>query len=170
MAAAAATLAPLLTLPLILAALGFLSSTRTYLLWMDRLSPLAGLAVYYVLITLTVLTLQWLGLIVGAVRFSGLRHTLGTVMIIFAYFIVFDWESCYVNYVTRGRCEQRELSNVYLQSEDGAVFYLWSKLLRSWTLRRWAAFVFTPFLLALLGGILLFGTSGGGKVSASSLL
>jgi len=135
-------------LPLALGIIGFVFSTKRWIKFMDGLSPTAGLFVYYSILTTVILLLEWAGLIISGINFTSFNQALGTILIIFSFFIVVDWESCYINYVTKGNCEN--VSNVYLQSEDGAVYSLWSKYLSPENARL-ATYVVTPIILSFIG-------------------
>lgn len=142
-----------LTLPVVLALMGFVFSTRTFIKGYNKLSPYGGLAVYYLILFLTVWALQTLGLVVAGQPFTDLRHNIGTILVVFAFFITIDWESCWVNQVTKGNCS--EVSQVYFMSEDGAVYDLWSKVVKSPEKVRILTYVVTPFILSLIGVFLL---------------
>lgn len=143
-------------LPLVLGFLGFIFSTRLWIKSYDKLPPYGGLVVYYIILTITVILLEKLGLIVGGIQLSGFSHTIGTMLIIFSFFIIFDWESCYINIVTKGKCEQKDISSIYFASEDGAVYDLWNRVFRNkHNLNRILTYVLTPLLLSLIGMFLL---------------
>lgn len=141
------------------ALIGFLLSTRKYILFMNGLNPVAGLIVYYAQIFLTLEALQWFGLVVGGVRQNTLWHTLGEMMIIFAFFIIVDLESKWVQVVVGEDTQQAQnCPGVYIQAEDGAVFYLWNHTLGlSNEASRWLTFVATPAVLAYAGMLLTSG-------------
>ncbi len=142
----------MLALPLVFALLGFLFSTRKWLLFMDSLNPFTGLIIYYTIVTITIIVLEYFGLVIGGTKFSSISHTIGTVLIIFSFFIIFNWESCYVNYVTKGGCDN--VSNVYLQSEDGALNFLFLKFFSQET-SRILTYIVSPFVLTCLGMYLI---------------
>lgn len=142
-------------LPFIFALLGFLFSTRNFLKVYDKLPPYAGLILYYLILTITLLLLQYFGLIVGGMEFNSWRHTVGSMLIIFSFFIVFDWESCYVNIVTKGSCNNKEISNIYMASEDGAVYDLWSRAIKNVDTCRVLTYIVTPFVLTFIGLLFL---------------
>ena len=137
------------TLPFAIAIIGYLLTTRKWILFMNKLNPFTGLIVYYTILTITVLLLEYFGLIIAGIKFESFGHTIGTMMIIFAFFITVNWESCFVNMVTKGSC--KEVSTVFLQSEDGATYYLWSKLTSDINKLRLLTYVVTPFVLTLIG-------------------
>jgi hypothetical protein len=142
------------TLPIVFAVLGFLLSTKTWIRAYDKLPPYGGLIVYYTIITITILALEHLGLAVGGIEFFGFRHTIGTLLVVFSFFILFDWESCYINIVTKGDC--KDVSQTYFASEDGAVYDLWNRLFpEKYELNRILTYVLTPFVLCLVGILLL---------------
>jgi len=140
-------------LPIVFAILGFLFSARPWILFLDGLSPLNGLLIYYFILTITIILLEYFGLIIAGIKFDSLRHTIGSMLIIFAFFIVVTWTSCYINMVTKGQCSQ--ISNIYLQSEDGTVYYLWSFLFKDIDTLRLLTYVITPFVLSFIGQLLI---------------
>jgi hypothetical protein len=142
-------------LALAFALMGFAFSTREWLLFLDGLNPLQGLIVYYVIIFTCIFVLSRLDLVVLGFRIRGLAQTLGLTLITFAFFICVDWESPYVQLIT-GR-SVADVSNVYFQAEDGAVWYAWSQILPTAgpDVLRVLTYVFTPMLLALIGGFLV---------------
>jgi len=144
------------TLPIVFALLGLVFSTRTWIKALDKLPPYSGLVVYYIIITITILLLQYFGLVIGGTEYKDWRHTIGSLLVIFSFFIIFDWESCYINIVTKGHCDESKVSNVYFDSEDGAVYDLYNRMFPNKVeLNRTLTYVITPFILSLLGVILL---------------
>lgn len=141
------------SLPFILALLGFVFSTRTWILTLDSFNPVSGLFIYYIILTITLLALQYFGLIIDGVSFTGWRHLFGSILIIFSFFIVVDWTSCYDNLITKGNCDQ--LSSLFLSSEDGAVYYLWNKIFPDPEMCRYLTYVLTPFVLSSIGILLI---------------
>jgi hypothetical protein len=144
-----------LKLPFAFALIGFLLSTRRWILFLNRLSPVKGLIVYYTLVTITVMILEYFGLVIGDQKFTSINHTIGSIMIIFSYFILVNWESCYINMVVNNKCDDKEMSNIFVQSEDGSVYYLWSKLTTDLNKLRYLTYVLTPFVLSFIGGMLI---------------
>lgn len=143
-------------LALVFAALGLMMSSVWYLRWLNKRNPATGLAIYYASIFIVVLILQHAGLIIGSIHFNNWKQSVGATMIIFAFFIVMNLESCRVEYVITGDEKCSNISNVYLNSEDGAVYYLWNKALPGRVkLVRWLTFVITPFVLVILGSMLI---------------
>lgn len=141
------------------ALIGFLLSTRKYIVTINQLSPIQGLIVYYLQIFLTLEALQYFGLVVGGVQQNTLWHTLGEMMIIFAFFVIVDLESKWVQIVVGEETkEEQNCPKIYIQAEDGAVFYLWNELLGfSNEASRWLTFIATPAVLAYVGMILTSG-------------
>lgn len=140
------------------ALLGFLLTTRRYILFLNTLSPFQGLLVYYLQIFLTLEFLQYIGLVIGGVRQETLMHTLGELMVIFAFFIVVDFESEWVQVVVGDESKEKQnCPRVYLQAEDGAVYYLWKKVTQNPETLRLLTFVVTPVLLSVIGVYLMGG-------------
>lgn len=145
----------LLLLPIIFALLGFVFSSRQFIKNYNKLSPYSGLVVYYMILFIVVWILQKVGLVIGGESFTSLQHAIGTILVIFAFFVIVDWESCWVNYVTKGHCDESKISNVYMMSEDGALFDLWSKVNNNKNTVRILTYVISPFVICLVGLMLL---------------
>ena len=101
-----------------------------------------------------------LDLIVHGTKFDTNLQVLGVMLIIFSFFIIFDWESCYVDDVVYDKKKSEivcgKVSNIYLGSEDGAVYYLMVKLTNgNIALSRILTFVVVPFILTFLGILLI---------------
>lgn len=138
-----------LSLPIAFGILGFLHSSRPWILFMDKLNPFQGLIVYYTILIITILILEHAGLVIAGINFESFNQAFGTIMIIFSFFILIRLESCYINYIIKGDC--KDVSNVYLQSEDGAVYYLWSKLTDNHEIAKLLTYVLTPVVLSFIG-------------------
>jgi hypothetical protein len=145
------------SLAIVMAIMGFVFSTRQWILWMNTLTPFAGLVVYYIILYGAIYVLSKLGLTVFGIKIDDKLETLGLLMISFAFFIVVDWESAYIQYVTNGSLVGQSV--VYLQSEDGAIWFLWSQLLPTLGAEVWRylTYVLTPFALTLGGSLLVSG-------------
>lgn len=135
------------------ALIGFLLSTRKYILAINGLTPVQGLLVYYLQVFLTLEILQFTGLVVGGVRQQTMLQTFGEMLIIFAFFVIVDFESKWVQVVVGEETHQQQnCPKIYIQSEDGAVYYMWNELLGfSAEASRWLTFVITPAVLVLVG-------------------
>jgi len=153
--------------PFAFAALGFIFSSRPLILAFNTLNPFQGLVVYYTIIFITLEILQYFGLIIGGVKMGSFTQTLGELMIIFAYFIIFDMESAWIQDVVneaRGGSDKKKESkdtslgdqaldcpNVYLQAEDGATYYLVGLLVKNKEYARYITFVGVPAVLSFMG-------------------
>jgi len=138
-----------------LAVLGFVFSSRQWLLFLDGLNPFQGLIVYYLILYVCLYVLSRLDLVVFGFKIKEPLQTFGLLLITFAFFVCVDWESPYVQFVT-GRSVEN-VSPVLFQAEDGAVWFLWQNAV-PWanveTLRL-LTYVATPLILALIGGLLV---------------
>lgn len=143
-----------LGLATVLALLGLVFSSRFWLTFLAGLTPLEGLIIYYIILYACLYILSQLNLVVFGIRIKNPLQTFGLLLITFAFFIVVDWESSYVQYITTG--SMQGASPVFLQSEDGAVFWLWQRFLPSAPIETLGllTYVLTPFILALIGGLL----------------
>ena len=144
-----------LLLAIIFAILGFIFTMRTWILWLDKLNPLQGLVIYYIIVTITIVILQKIGLIVGGIEFQEWNHTIGILLLYFSWHIIFNDTSCYINMVTKGQCDQKKISTVFLNSEDGSTYYLWSKITTNIEYLRLLTYVITPFILTFIGVLLI---------------
>ena len=144
--------------PLIMGTLGAIFSSRAWILFLNNQSPPVGLVFYYMIIFLAILFLQHIGLVIAEMPFDSISHAVGTLMVIFSFFIIFDWESYYVTLVTQPSGTHADISNVYLQSEDGAVFYFWYNVVKlSIEQSRVMTYIVTPVVLSLIGMLLIRG-------------
>lgn len=135
--------------------LGFIFSSRWWIKKIDKLSASNGLVIYYFIIYISIYVLAHFGLVIGHSKITNYTHTLGVVMIMFAFFIIFDWESEYINIVARGEFDNNKVSNIYLQSEDGATFNLFYRLTNNVELSRILTFIVTPIFLTFVGSMLI---------------
>jgi len=144
-----------LSLAVVLAVFGFLFSTKEFLLFLNSLNPLVGLVVYYCILFCVMFVFSKFGFTVMNIKIQNILQIIGAMMITFAFFIIVDNESAYVQFVTTGSVEGSQ--NIYLQSEDGATWYFWYNILGivNIELARLLTFVFTPFVLAIVGGLLV---------------
>lgn len=146
-----------LGLAIALAALGFILSSRSWIQWLDQLTPLEGFIVYYIILYACLYVLSRLDLVVFGVRIKDPIQTLGLLMLTFAFFICVDWESPWVDVVTRGGYVN--ISSVHYQAEDGAAWWFWQQMMPSadFETLRIMTYVVTPLILGVLGGLLTRG-------------
>jgi hypothetical protein len=142
-----------LALVLVITIMGFAFSMRPWILFLDSLNPFTGLIVYYIILYITLYVLSKMGLVIWKIRIKTPLQVLGCLLITMAFFITVDWESPWVQYVT-GRAGA-DVSNVLYQAEDGAFWYLWSFLISNFEVLRILTYVITPFILTLIGVILV---------------
>jgi hypothetical protein len=142
-----------LALVLVITVMGFAFSMRPWILFLDSLNPFTGLIVYYIILYITLYVLSKMGLVIWKIRIKTPLQVLGCLLITMAFFITVDWESPWVQYVT-GRAGA-DVSNVLYQAEDGAFWYLWSFLISNFEVLRILTYVITPFILTLIGVILV---------------
>ncbi len=143
------------TLAVIFGAIGFIISMRSVLLFMGGLNPVLGFLIYYGIITIFLLVLSKLGLVIFDIKIKSFLQIIGTTLILFSFFILFNWENQYVQYVTTGSLDGA--SQMFYQSEDGVTWYLWSLLfgVGNLPLLRILTFIITPAFLSALGGLLI---------------
>lgn len=143
----------ILLIPLILASAGYFFTTKFWIMFLNKLSPAKGLLVYYCVITILFLILMKIGVNIGGIEFNSIRHVIGSLLIFFSFFILFDFTSCYQNQVLYGTCEN--IPNIFLQTEDGTVYNFWSHFTKNITYLRILTYMITPFVLTLIGIFLI---------------
>lgn len=132
---------------------GWAFSSAPFIAFLDKLTPVQGLIVYYLMMGGCIILLQFFGMRIGNVHFNTPLHTLGSLLILFSFFLILNWESEYIYFMTGTEAR----SNITVQSEDGAVYYIWRKLTgNKLELSRWLTFVLTPFVLVTIGVWLIF--------------
>jgi hypothetical protein len=94
-------------------------------------------------------------LVVFGLKIDDPVKTFGLLLITFAFFVTVNWENPYVQLVTMGTTQGA--SPVFYGSEDGAVWFVVSQFVSDVWLCRMITFVAVPFLLTILGGILVSG-------------
>lgn len=143
------------------ALLGYIFSSRYFILFLNKLDPIQGLVFYYLQIFVTLEVLQYFGLVIGGVKMTSITQTIGELLIIFAFFVIVDNESEWIQVVVgEEKKEEQNCPKVYLQAEDGATYYFWKSLTgASPDALRILTFVVTPALLVSVGLFLTGGVS-----------
>jgi len=138
-----------------LAFMGFAFSMRGWIMFLAGLNPLEGLIIYYIILYASLYVLSQLGLVVLGIKIKEPLQIIGLLLISAALFMTINWENPYVQIVTTGSFEGA--SPVFYQSEDGFAWWAWSQLLPTANVEtlRLLAFAFTPFILCLIGGLLV---------------
>lgn len=138
----------IIIIPLLLGGAGYLFSTHTWLKFINTLSPIAGLAIYYLVVMVILIILMYVGIRVGNISFTTYRQIIGSTLIIFSFFILFDFSSCYQNEIIHGNCN---IPINFIQMEDGVVYNFWNKFTPNISKLRILTYVVTPFILTFLG-------------------
>lgn len=92
---------------------------------------------------------------------TSTAQTIGELLIIFAFFVIVDNESEWIQAVVgEEKKEEQHCPKVYLQAEDGATYYFWKSLTgASPDILRILTFVVTPAVLVSIGLLLTGGVS-----------
>lgn len=135
--------------------LGFVFTSRNWILFLNELSPVQGLIVYYMILYASLYVLSRLDLVVFGFRIKEPLQTFGLLLLTFSFFLITDWESPYIQFAT-GRTVEN-VSPVLFQAEDGAVWFLWQSAMPWLDVEalRILTYVLTPFILGLVGGWLV---------------
>lgn len=146
-----------LYLAVMIALMGYFLYSSSAIIWLSKLTIFQGWLLYNVLYIISIYTLSKMGLTIFGMRITTLSQTLGLYLITTAFYMTINWESAYVNLVTKGTSEG--VSEVYWQTDDGLSWYSVNKYIPNLELEqaRIIAFVVIPFILALIGGYLLTG-------------
>lgn len=152
-----------LWLAITLAIAGFVITLKPFLLLMNKLNPIQGLFIYYIIVfgfLFAISRAGWISFIDRNDIVRNVVQVIGLTLIFFSFFIVFNLTNGYIQYVITG--SQAMSTQIFLQAEDGALWYAWNALIQPsgwWTyqLTRILTFVLTPFTLAFIGGLLVKG-------------
>lgn len=133
--------------------MGVIASSKEVILFLNGLDPITGFIFYESILYVALFILSRANLVIYKFQLSTPLQTLGALFITTAFFICVNWESCYDQTVISGSCAA--VSNIYFGSEDGSFYYMWNTLVGlapdiAGRMTYWV----TPFVLALLGGIL----------------
>lgn len=129
--------------------LGWLFTTEHYIKFLHTVNPVYGLIVYYSLFYLVIYMLHYFGLNIGKSHFDVHLQTIGSILILFSFFLIFGWESEYMCKKINKDCGPK-------QSEDAAVFHIWYTLTDDFEKSRILTYVITPFVLVILGMLFIF--------------
>jgi hypothetical protein len=142
-------------LAVILGILGFIFSMRAWIMFLDKQTVLVGFLIYYGILYITLLILSKLGFVMLGKKVGNWKQSMGILLIMFSFFIIFNWESPYVNLVAKGNIDN--VSPIYFQAEDGITWSFYQDTLgvKDIETNRLLTFVLTPTITGLLGGYLL---------------
>jgi uncharacterized membrane protein YphA (DoxX/SURF4 family) len=146
-------------LAIVVAISGWFLNSPELIKWLNTLNPIQGLFAYYVIWYSFLFFLSTLGLVVLGVKVKSLSQVLGVMLIIASISVITSWSNPYVQIVTKGEQSVNEASNVFYQSEDGVGWFLFYTILgiKDLTICRFLTFVVYPFVLCVLGGLLVSG-------------
>jgi len=135
--------------------LGFLLSTRSFILFANGLNPFMGFLLYYAIVIASVFILSKLGLVIGSIKVKKVSQVIGMVLIFFAFFLIFNWTNQYFQFVVTGNTTGA--ANIFFNGEDGITYYFWNSIvgIHNMGIIRWLMFPLTAFVTALLGGLLV---------------
>lgn len=140
-------------LPLTLGILGFIFSTTRWIMFIHGLDPLVGIVLYYVLLFVIILIMEHFGLVVAGIKFDSISRTIGTLFIVFAFFITVSSQGCYIRTILGKECDRTH--GMYLHSEDGFIYWLWAKQFTDVETLRILTYVITPVIMAFIGMLLI---------------
>ena len=133
--------------------LAIIFTNKWWLLFLNQVNPVVGFLIYYVIVYAALILMSMLGLIVFGVKIKKPLQIIGSSLVLFAFFLIFNWSSAYVGLV--------HADNVYFNnSEDGALFFIFSLLIHPTSdLNLWIlwfiTFPLSVFLISLLAVLLI---------------
>lgn len=142
-------------LALSISLMGFLFSTKTFLLWLNTLNPFMGFLVYYGVLFTVLFILSRFDLVIAGLKIHSPLQCIGSVFVLFSFLLVVSWKNPFVQFVTTGSFEGA--SAIFYQTEDGVAWWFWTTVLgiSNVTLAHILTFIITPFVLTLLGVMLV---------------
>lgn len=149
-----------LKLAVLLAMLGFIFSTKFFVDWLNSIEPWLGLAQWYIFMGFILhFFLDMIGFQVKSFKIrSDALSILGLLLVLFAFGIVTNWiESPLADIYAGGTGEN--LPNALLASEDGVTWLFWSRTVGIIDIEtvKILTYIVTPFMLSMLGGLLISG-------------
>ena len=149
-----------LGLGLLLAIMGLIVTTLSFVKFVNNMNPLKGLLFYYLIFFGMLFLLSRMDLVIFGVKINNPKKMLGLLFITMAFFIVTDWSSPYYNLALGKSISPSVINPVYFQTTDGATWFVWSSIIPvtnkfKLELVRFLTYFLTPLTLALLGGGLL---------------
>ena len=149
-----------IVLAVVFVILGFVFTTKFFVTYLNSLNPALGMLLVFGLVTGCIFALSKLDLIMVGFKWEGFTKMIGWALITFAFYIIISNSSCYQNMTVYGTCDK--VSNIFFQTPDGAMFWLWSRLIPITTttglqIVRLLTYCLTPGLLAFLGGMCVRG-------------
>lgn len=128
--------------------LGWLFTTEYYIKLLHTINPVYGLILYYSIFYIIVYLLHVIGLDIQKTHIDIHLNTIGTILILFSFFLIFGWESEYMCKKINKDCGPK-------QSEDAAVFHIWKLITKDMETARFMTYVVSPFILVVTGIILI---------------
>ena len=102
--------------------LALIFTNQYWVRFLAGFNPLVGFLIYYAIVYISLILMSYLGLVVFGVKIKKPLQILGSGLVLFAFFLIFNWSSNYINLI---HAENALINN----SEDGMVFWLWSSLI-----------------------------------------
>jgi hypothetical protein len=136
----------------IMTILAIIFTNKYWLLLLNKFNPVIGFLIYYAVVYVALILMSYAGLIVFGVKIKNPLQILGSGLILFAFFMIFNWSNDYANIIGA----EKVLIN---SSEDGLIWFLWSSLIHPTDSNLWIiwalAFPLTVFIITLIGVLLI---------------
>ncbi len=139
----------------IFAVLGIIFSSKSWILFLNTLTPLQGFGIYYLIVFIALFILSMLGLVVFDVKIKNILQVLGTTLVLFAFFCIFNWESSWVTYVVQQSTNLTAVPIVFYGSEDGMLFDFVVNNVKDYEFARILTFGVGVFVITLIGLLFL---------------
>lgn len=135
----------------IIGILGFFFSRAEWIQYMNQQTPLKNFLIYYGIVYSALFILSKLGLVIWKISIKHPLQVLGAGLILFSFFLIFNWENPYVQYASTGSFEGA--SNVFYGTEDAITWNFWYDMTKEIESARILTFIVTPMALSLLGAL-----------------
>lgn len=104
--------------------LSLMFDNKWFISLISPLNPVLSFLIYYAIVLSALAIMAYFGFIAFGIKISNPFQIIGSVFVLFSFFLIFNWENPYVQYVSTGAFQGA--SNVFYGSEDGVTWYLWS--------------------------------------------
>lgn len=138
---------------LLLSTIGFFYTTSYWVIFLNKLTPPTGYFLNLIMFYGFILLFSWLGLTFLGFKLDKWYNVFGLFFVTYAIMIITNLNSPYFNMIINNTVDN--ISNIYFQSADGAVWFFWDKIFDNIQILRFLTYVITPMILTLFGALLI---------------
>lgn len=136
---------------LVMTLLAIIFTNKFAIQFLNKLNPFWGFVVYYIIIYSALTILGYFGLVAFGVEIKNPLQIIGSGLILFSFFAIFNWENLLTQFYATG--STAGVAPIFLGSEDGILVFSLSKLIdiQKHTTLLWIAFVSSISIISLIG-------------------